>query len=177
MAAKPPSPRQRIVHMHPIGQLHLASAIAALASGGWVVLRRKGTATHRRVGWLYAASMLTLNLTALMIYRLTGTFGPFHIAALVSLGTLVAGIIPAWRRRPVQWVEQHYYWMTYSYLGLLAATVAETATRVPAIRAFAGAPAPAFWIVVAVVSIAVFVIGGRVIRRSFEGTTRPFRRG
>lgn len=159
------------------GQLHLGSAIVALAAGGWVVLRPKGTATHRRIGWVYAASMLVLNATALMIYRLTGTFGPFHIAALVSLVTLVAGIIPAWRRQPVNgWVEQHYYWMAYSYLGLLAATVAETATRVPAIQSFAGGPSSAFWIVVAVVSVVVFVIGGRVIRRSFEGTTRPFRR-
>ncbi len=162
--------------MRPIGQLHLASAIVALAAGGWVVLRPKGTATHRRIGWVYAASMLVLNVTALMIYRLTGTFGPFHIAAIFSLATLVAGIIPAWRRRPVEkWLEQHYYWMAYSYLGLLAATVAETATRVPAIRSFAGGASPAFWIVVVVVSVAVFVVGGRVIRRSFEGTTRPFR--
>ena len=159
-----------------VGQLHLASALAALATGAWVVLRPKGSATHRRVGWVYAASMLTLNVTALMIYRLTGTFGPFHIAALVSLGSLIAGIVPAWRRRPVHtWLDRHYYWMAYSYVGLLAATVAETATRVPGVQAFAGGPTPVFWIVVVLVSIAVFVIGARVIRRSYEGTTRPFR--
>jgi len=157
------------------GQVHLASAIVALAAGAWIVWRPKGTATHRRVGWLYAASMLTLNVTALMIYRLTGTFGPFHIAALVSLVTLIAGIIPAWRRRPANWLDRHYFWMAYSYLGLLAATVAETATRVPAVQSFAGGPTPVFWIVVVVSSIAVFVVGARVIRQRFEGTTRPFR--
>lgn len=159
-----------------VGQLHFASALAALATGAWVVLRPKGSATHRRVGWVYAASMLTLNATALMIYRLTGTFGPFHVAALLSLGTLIAGIIPAWRRRPVHtWLDRHYYWMGYSYLGLLAATVAETATRVPWVRGVAGGPTSLFWIVVALTSIAVFVIGARVIRRSHAGTTRPFR--
>jgi len=162
--------------MIPMGQIHLASAIVALAAGAWVVLRPKGTATHRRIGWVYAFSMLTLNVTALMIYRLTGTFGPFHIAALLSLATLIAGIIPAWRRRPAgKWLDHHYFWMAYSYLGLLAATVAETATRVPSVQAFAGGPTPMFWIVVVLASVAVFIVGGRVIRRRFEGTTRPFR--
>jgi uncharacterized membrane protein len=162
--------------MYPTGQVHVASAIVALVAGAWIVWRPKGTATHRRIGWLYAASMLTLNVTALMIYRLTGTFGPFHVAAIFSLATLIIGIVPAWRRRPVRtWLDQHYFWMTYSYLGLLAATVAETATRIPALQAFAGGPTLAFWTVVAVSSLAVFVVGGRIIRQRFEGTTRPFR--
>jgi len=157
------------------GQVHVASAIVALAAGAWIIWRPKGTATHRRVGWVYAAGMLTLNVTALMIYRLTGTFGPFHIAALVSLVTLIIGLVPAWRRQPANWLDHHYFWMAYSYLGLLAATVAETATRVPAVQSFAGGPTPVFWTVVVVSSIAVFVVGGRVIRQRFEGTTRPFR--
>jgi uncharacterized membrane protein len=157
------------------GQVHVVSAIVALAAGAWIIWRPKGTATHRRVGWVYAAGMLTLNVTALMIYRLTGTFGPFHIAATVSLVTLIIGLVPAWRRQPANWLDHHYFWMAYSYLGLLAATVAETATRVPAVQSFAGGPTPVFWTVVVVSSIAVFVVGGRVIRQRFEGTTRPFR--
>lgn len=72
--------------MIPVGQLHLAAALMALAAGGLMLRRPKGTRSHRRSGWLYVASMLTLNGTALLIYRLTGRFGPFHIAALVSLG-------------------------------------------------------------------------------------------
>lgn len=162
--------------MNPTGQIHVASAVAALVTGGWIVLRPKGTATHRGVGWVYAFSMLVLNVTALLIYRLTGSFGPFHVAALASLATLIAGIIPAWRRRPAdKWLDHHYFWMAYSYLGLLAATVAETATRVPSVQAFAGGPTPVFWIVVIIASVAVFIVGGRVIRRRFEATTRPFR--
>jgi uncharacterized membrane protein len=159
-----------------VGQLHLATALIALAAGGWVVLRQKGTTAHRRVGWLYAASMLIMNVTALLIYRLTGTFGPFHVAALASLATLIAGIIPAWRRRPVgNWIEHHYYWMAYSYLGLIAAAVAETATRVPAVQAVAGGPTPMFWTIVVIATIAVFIIGARVIRRRFQPTVGPLR--
>lgn len=86
--------------MYVTGAVHLLFAIAALASGLFIVLRRKGTRTHRRVGRVYALSMIGLNVTALMIYRLTGTFGPFHVAALVSLLTIVGGVLPALRRRP-----------------------------------------------------------------------------
>ena len=163
--------------MPTIGQVHFAAALVALAAGGWVVARPKGTARHRRIGWLYAASMLTLNATALLIYRLTGAFGAFHAAAFVSLATLVAGIVPAWRRRPAgAWLERHYFFMAYSYLGLVAAAVAETATRVPAVRASAGGPTAAFWGAVAIASAGVFVLGSWAIRRRVEPTLRPFRR-
>jgi len=161
--------------MPSLGQFHLATWLIALGAGGWVLWRRKGTATHRRMGWIYAASMLALNVSALLIYRLTGSFGAFHVAALISLGTLIAGVVPAWRRRPSNWLEHHYFFMTYSYLGLLAAAVAETATRVPAIQAFGGGPTPVFWIVVAVASLAVFAVGSRIINRRVEQTLRPFR--
>jgi len=164
--------------MYPLlGRLHFAAAILALVTGAWVLLRPKGGRLHRRVGWSYVASMLALNATALVIYRLTGTFGPFHVAALVSGGTLVAGVLPAWRRRPRgKWIEHHYFFMTYSYLGLVAAAVAETATRVPAIQSIAGGPTPAFWITVVVASMSVFLVGGRMIRARVRSTLAPFKR-
>ena len=161
---------------NPLGTAHVVAAIIALASGAVVLVRRKGTVSHRRIGWTYAASMLILNITALMIYRLTRFFGPFHVAAVISLATLIAGIIPAWRRQPREgWLDRHYFFMAWSYLGLLAATVAETASRVPAVQAFGGGPTPVFWTVVVIASIGVFVVGGRVIRRRYLPTTQPFR--
>ena len=48
--------------------------------GGIVVLRRKGTRSHRRIGLAYAAALLLVNATALAIYDLYGRFGPFHVA-------------------------------------------------------------------------------------------------
>ena len=161
--------------MPTLGQLHFVSALVALGAGAFVLLDRKGTTRHRRVGWTYALAMLLLNATALLIYRLTASFGPFHVAALVSLATLLAGVVPMRRRCPANWLERHYFFMSYSYLGLLAAAVAETATRVPAIRAFAGGPTPAFWLVVALTSAMVFVVGGRIVRGRVERTLQPFR--
>ena len=158
-----------------LGQLHFVSALLALGAGALVLLDRKGTTRHRRLGWTYAIAMLVLNVTALLIYRLTASFGPFHVAALASLATLIAGIVPMRRRNSTNRLERHYFFMAYSYLGLVAAAVAETATRVPAIASFAGGPTPAFWIAVGVASVAVFVVGGRIVRGRVERTLRPFR--
>ena len=162
--------------MSPIGWFHFATALIALATGAWVLLRPKGTRIHRRIGWVYAGSMLVLNLSALSLYRLTGTFGPFHVAALISLATLAAGVISARRRRKGDrdWLMRHYFFMAYSYLGLAAAAVAETATRWPAIQAVAGGPTVAFWTAVVVASVAVFVVGSVMIRRRADVVMRPF---
>jgi uncharacterized membrane protein len=161
--------------MHPLGLLHLSASIVALLTGAVVLLRRKGNATHRRIGWVYVVSMVAMNVTALMIYRLTRSFGPFHIAAMVSLGSLMAGIIPAWRRLPKNgWLDRHYSFMCYSYLGLTAAAVAEIASRVPAVQAFGGGPTPAFWSAVAVASFVVFAVGIVLIQTRATRVKRPF---
>ncbi len=155
--------------MYVTGAVHLLFAIAALASGLFIVLRRKGTRTHRRVGRVYALSMIGLNVTALMIYRLTGTFGPFHVAALVSLLTIVGGVLPALRRRPRGgWIERHAYWMSWSYVGLVAAAASEAATRLP------GSP---FWWMVLLATLLVLVAGGRLIHTGVPVALRPFRPG
>jgi hypothetical protein len=101
--------------------------------------------------------MAALNTTALLIYRLTGHFGPFHLAAIASLATVAAGTWAAVRRQPPdRWLERHYYWMTYSYVGLVAAAVAEVVTRLRF---------GSFWWVVAAVSVAVMAAGGVLVRR------------
>jgi uncharacterized membrane protein len=133
----------------PTGWIHTALALVALASGAFVLLRPKGTARHRRVGWVYVGSMIALNLTALLIYRLSGGFGPFHGAALVSIATVAGGVAASVRRRP-GWLERHYYWMGGSFIGLLAAAASEAATRLPRTP---------FWWMVAAASAAVVLPG------------------
>lgn len=151
-----------------IGGLHTTLAIAALVTGAVVLLRRKGGTWHRRLGWVYAISMLGLNLTALAIYELFGRFGPFHAAALLSLGTVIMGVIPAWQRRPRhQWLERHYYWMTWSYVGLLAAAASEAVTRIPETP---------FWWMVLVATAVIVAIGKWRITSSAERTIRRGRR-
>jgi uncharacterized membrane protein len=40
-----------------MGLVHLLAAVLALASGLLVLLTRKGKRRHRRLGWIYVASM------------------------------------------------------------------------------------------------------------------------
>ena len=145
--------------MYVTGAIHLTFAVLALTFGLGMVLLRKGTRRHRRIGWIYVISMLGLNATALMIYRLFGVFGPFHVAALLSLLTVIFGIIAPLRRRPrSNWVEHHAYWMSWSYVGLLAAAVSEVTTRVPA--------SPFWWLVfgstLLVIAVGRYLINSRV---------------
>jgi len=117
-----------------LGAAHFAAAVAALALGLVVLIEAKGTLTHRLIGCGYVAAMLILNVTALGLYRLTGQFGPFHALALVSLATVTTGVTVVWRRGP-NWLRRHYYFMAWSYVGLLAAACAEAMTRLPVLRA------------------------------------------
>ena len=136
---------------------HIATAISALVFGLCVFLTRKGTRLHKQFGYAYFFNMLGLNISALFIYRLTGNFGPFHGAALASLLTLIAGFIPAYLRLPQgRWLELHYEFMNWSYVGLVAAGVSEATTRLPS--------AP-FWPAVFAGTAIVFLVGGRLIAR------------
>jgi hypothetical protein len=91
-----------------------------------------------------------------MLYRLTGTFGPFHVAALFSLLTIVAGVAPA-RQRGRGWLTRHAFWMSGSYVGLWAALAAEVTTRVDALP---------FWATALWTSLAVFAIGAVIVGRA-----------
>src|SRR5687767_4870288 len=99
--------------------------------------------------------MAVLNISALMIYRLFGGFGPFHAFAVVSLVTVGLGVATAVRRRDADWVERHYMWVTYSYVGLLAAAASEISTRWVQTK---------FWWAVLIATAAVFAIGSTWIR-------------
>lgn len=136
---------------------HIVASVSALTFGLWVVLTRKATGLHRWLGYAYFFNMLGLNIAAFFIYRLTGHFGPFHGAALASLMTLTAGFVPAYLRYPRKgWLELHYEFMNWSYVGLLAAAVSEILTRLPS---------SLFWGAVLAGSLSVFFVGGFLIVR------------
>ena len=115
---------------HSLGLVHSLMALAAMLFGAVVIFSRKGTRKHRWMGRSYVAMMLGLNGTALLNYELYGRFGPFHWMVLASLATVVAGFVPTWRKAP-GWIYRHAYFMAWSYIGLMAAAVAEVASRVP----------------------------------------------
>jgi len=150
--------------MAPIAVLHVGSGLLALASGAIVFFNNKGTQFHRAIGYVYVISMVALNVTALMIYRLFGKFGPFHVFAILSLITIVAGFIPAYRKQPrATWMHTHFRWMCGSYVGLAAATASEMIVRMPP-AGFIQTRAMFFGLITGA-SVAVGVVGAFLISR------------
>lgn len=152
--------------MSPIGHFHVAFGIAALVFGAVNVSRDKGGPAHRLIGHAYYVSMLGLNGTAFLIYEVFGTFGAFHWLAVLSLVTLFSAIVPVVLHRPrATWQLCHAYFMSYSYLGLVAATAAEIAVRVPPLWT-SDRPNLYFAISAAAPTVLVTLLGSILIRRA-----------
>jgi uncharacterized membrane protein len=119
------------------GQIHLISGIVALIFGGAVLMAKKGTSIHRKVGYLYVFSMGVLIISSFFIYRLFGKFGLFHFLSLVSTFSLLAGMIPMLKKvRTPKDYETHFKRMYWSVTGLYAAFAAESFVRIPKFGGF-----------------------------------------
>jgi len=76
--------------------------------------------------------MITLNFSAIPLTNLTGEISPLHIFILFSLPYILVGLyFPIFARNKEKWVEYHFEFMCYSYVGLLCAGFAEIIIRVP----------------------------------------------
>jgi uncharacterized membrane protein len=171
--------------MSPLGAFHFIVACFAIVAGAVVILSGpKGTRRHRQLGWTYVTAMLLTNATALMIYGLFGGFGPFHVAAIMSLISLTGGVLSIRSARRARlrgqlWlrahrIEGHYWWICFSYVGLIAALASETITRVPALRAFSGGPGVTFAIAVGGATAVVFAVGTWAIMSQRRRLLSPF---
>jgi len=82
-----------IVAAGPAIQLHLAATLAALVLGIVMLARRKGTLSHRRLGWLWVGLMAVAALSSFFIRTINpGSFSPIHILSVLTLLALPAGI-------------------------------------------------------------------------------------
>ena len=100
--------------------VHLAACLFAIVVGGVVLLRPKGTARHRTLGFLYVGATFVYCGSSFFMYPSTGRLTAFHLIsvqnlALVSGGVLVAGF---GRRRIRTWYAWHLRLMLYSYVSL-----------------------------------------------------------
>ena len=117
----------------PIGLGHFFAALIALVIGPVSFLRRKGDRLHRLLGYTYVSVMAVVNVSALTMYELTGGPNLFHFFAALSLATIVPGVWCVLRARRTgrrELLISHYYFMSWSYFGLLAAFVSQVATQV-----------------------------------------------
>lgn len=128
------------------GFIHLISSVIALITGLFVLITKKGTKRHKRIGYAYAVSMVLMNATAFMIYRLYGTFGIFHWFAVISSLTLFAGLYPVLTKRSKNYLLTHFTFMYWSVAGLYCAFMAEIFSRLPRIvLTEAGEPMTVFY--------------------------------
>jgi uncharacterized membrane protein len=172
--------------MSTVGTIHFAASVASIVVGA-AVLRQgpKGGRVHRGLGWAYVVAMLTVNATAFMLYGLFGGFGPFHVSAVISLTGIVAGVLAARSARKARLAQQafrrshrvevHFWWMTFSYVGLVAALASEAITRLPATRAAGGGAGAMFGVAVGGATALVFAVGSYFIVTRRARSLAPFR--
>ena len=113
-----------------ISLLHVGSALLALLLALVVLIAPKGTRLHKRMGYAFAITLLLVNGSAVLMYNLTGRFNFLHVFAMISLASLIYGMIPAIRRKPANWLRRHISGMTGAALGVWAAGLAELTIRV-----------------------------------------------
>ncbi|MFC2185668.1 DUF2306 domain-containing protein [Fulvivirgaceae bacterium LMO-SS25] len=114
------------------GFIHLIASLLALITGFMVLVMKKGTKSHVKVGYIYVLSMALLIATSFMIYRLFNGWGIFHYTSIISLITIALGMISIWTKKPVNsWKYLHFSFMYWSVVGLYAAFAAEILTRIP----------------------------------------------
>lgn len=120
-----------------LGAIHVVLASLSIITGAIVLFKRKGTKWHKRYGYVYAVSMLLMNITAIPLTTLFGGFGPFHFFILISLPTVLAAMyFPLFARHKDNWLVNHFEFMSWSYVGLIAAFFAEVVMRIPIVLAF-----------------------------------------
>jgi uncharacterized membrane protein len=99
--------------------VHVSLAAAALAFGSAVLLRTKGTASHKLLGRVWVALMLGVALSSFWIFEIRSGAGPSFIH-LLSAWTLASLACAIWFIRRGN-VRAHRNFMVGTFLGLAGA--------------------------------------------------------
>ena len=97
--------------------IHLTAAIVSLLVGGAVLLRQKGTASHKLLGRSWVALMLIVAISSFWIRR--DGFSWIH---LLSIWTLISLACAVWFIRRGN-VRAHQGFMIGTFLGLVGAGI------------------------------------------------------
>ena len=117
-----------------LGLFHTCCAVLSMIFGALVVLNAKGTGLHRKLGYAYVIAMVFMNLSG---------FG-------------ILGVIPAIRRTK-DWYKKHFYFMSWSVVGLYCAFWSEVGVRFFDMQYF--------WWVVMLATMLTGLIGMLVIKK------------
>ena len=98
--------------------IHLSAAIASLLLGGAVLLRRKGTASHKLLGRIWVGVMAVVAISSFWLLGLgKGSFSVIHLLSLWTLISLTLAIYFIRRGN----VSAHKGFMIGTFLGLVGA--------------------------------------------------------
>jgi len=103
---------------HQLALIHLATVLPAFLIGTYLLLRRKGTPWHKRLGRVYLVLMIvtgtvTLFMPASVGPQIVGHFGFIHIFSLATLYSAPAAYFAARRHD----VRAHRIAMIILYVG------------------------------------------------------------
>ena len=99
--------------------LHAGLAAAALCLGAAMLLRRKGTLSHKRLGRAWVTLMVAVALSSFWIFEIRRGEGPSPIH-LLSGWTLISLALAVWFIRRGN-VRAHRGFMIGTFIGLAAA--------------------------------------------------------
>jgi hypothetical protein len=142
------------------GAIHVTLAMLCIAVGLIQFLRPKRGAGHRARGYFYVYAPLVADGTAMLLYRFSGSFNMFHIAAIINFTCIVLAIVPLLcSPRPANWRLTHYYFISWSYVSPISAAAIQIAVRLapPMTRGQIGLAS--FVLSIVTMTIAYVVIG------------------
>ena len=113
--------RAIVIRCARVTTIHVIACVAAIIAGGMVIMRPKGTAVHRALGFVYVGATFAYCGSAFFMYPSTGRLTPFHLISIQNLVLVSFGIsLPRFfRRRLRTWYAWHLRLMLYSYVALV----------------------------------------------------------
>lgn len=99
--------------------LHLAAALPAVVLGVLQLARKKGTSSHKVLGWAWVVAMAVLAISSFWIFGLArgGGFSWIHLLSAWTLFSLATAV---WFIRHGK-VRAHKYFMAGTFIGLAGA--------------------------------------------------------
>ncbi|MTI38594.1 DUF2306 domain-containing protein [Fulvivirga lutimaris] len=114
-----------------VGGIHFFSAILGMTTGLFIFITKKGTQVHKRVGYVFIISLLTVNISSMFIYDFNnGSISVFHFLIPVSLLFLLYGTLPMFiKSLSKNKINKHIIGMNGAAIGLWAAGATEYFVR------------------------------------------------
>ena len=106
-----------ILNAGPAIQLHAAAAIGAFVLGIAQLAGRKGSFSHRTLGWIWVALMAVVAASSFWIHeiKLVGQWSPIHLLSIAVLIQLPIAFVAARRHN----ISVHKRYMTGMFAGAL----------------------------------------------------------